>query len=100
MGGAQRIASPLRKVLFLVETAPVPGYRRVWNEPLTLAQVGFQVSVICPKWSYPGFYEGRQGIRIYRAPLPSLGEIAGHLVESLIAPPILFLYTCLIFLRD
>lgn len=100
MGGAQRIASRPRKVLFLVENAPVPGDRRVWNEALTLAQVGFQVSVICPKWSYPGFYEERQGIRIYRVPLPSLGGIAGHLVEYLIATPILFLYTCLIFLRD
>ena len=88
------------KVLFLVENAPVPGDRRVWNEALTLAQVGFQVSIVCPKWGYPGFYEERQGIRIYRVPLPSLGGIAGHLVEYLIATPILFLYTWLIFLRD
>ena len=88
------------KVLFLVENAPVPGDRRVWNEALTLAQVGFRVSIVCPKWGYPGFYEERQGIRIYRVPLPSLGGIAGHLVEYLIATPILFLYTWLIFLRD
>ncbi|TMD81783.1 MAG: glycosyltransferase family 4 protein [Chloroflexi bacterium] len=100
MGNPRGIAGRPLRVLFLVENAPVPGDRRVWNEALTLAQVGFQVSIVCPKWGYPGFYEERQGIRIYRVPLPSLGGIAGHLVEYLIATPVLFLYTALIFLRD
>jgi len=100
MGGASGIDGRPPRVLFLVENAPVPGDRRVWNEALTLAQAGFQVSIVCAKWDYPGFYEERQGIRIYRVPLPSLRGIAGHIVEYLLATPLLFLYTCFVFVRD
>jgi len=88
------------RVLFLVENAPVPADRRVWNEAVTLVKAGFGVSIVCAKWGYAGYYEEREGIRIYRVPLPSLGGIFGHLVEYLIATPVLFLYTCLVFTRD
>ena len=67
---------------------------------MTLVKAGLGVSIVCAKWGYPGYYEEREGIRIYRVPLPSLGGIFGHLVEYLIATPVLFLYTCLVFTRD
>lgn len=96
----RKLRSRRRRVLFLAENAPVPADRRVWNEAVTLTKAGFGVSIVCAKWGYPGYYEEREGIRIYRVPLPSLGGIFGHLVEYLIATPLLFLYTCLVFTRD
>ena len=95
----QAVASPGR-VLFLVENAPVPADRRVWNEALTLRQAGFKVSVVSPQWHYPRRFERLQGINVYRFPLPSLGGIGGHLVEYAIATPILFLYAWVIFFRE
>ncbi|HEV3096666.1 MAG TPA: glycosyltransferase family 4 protein [Candidatus Dormibacteraeota bacterium] len=96
----KRGAGSKGRVLFLVENAPVPADRRVWNEAQTLAEAGFGVSIVCAKWGFPRYYEELEGIRIYRVPLPSLGGMAGHLVEYVIATPILFLYTCLVFFRE
>ncbi len=60
-----------RRVLIIVQNLPVPFDRRVWLEATTLAQVGYCVSVICPKMK--GLNAGREtieGIDIYRYPLP------------------------------
>jgi glycosyltransferase involved in cell wall biosynthesis len=86
-------------VLLLVENAPVPADRRVWNEALTLAEAGFRVTIVSPKWHFPRFHEQRQGIDIYRFPIPSLGGLGGHLVEYAISMPILFAYSCYVFAR-
>lgn len=40
-----------RKMLMLVENAPVPADPRVWAEATTLRDQGFQVCIICPKGS-------------------------------------------------
>lgn len=42
------MATP-KKVLMLVENLSVPADPRVWREACTLAQCGYQVSIICPK---------------------------------------------------
>lgn len=60
-----------RRVLIVVQNLPVPFDRRVWLEATTLAQAGYQVSVICPKMK--GFNASREtieDIEIYRYPLP------------------------------
>jgi glycosyltransferase involved in cell wall biosynthesis len=88
-----------QRVLILVENLPVPFDRRVWMEATTLTAAGYGVSVICPKGTY-GWYEELEGVRIYRYPLPSLGGVAGHLVEYGIAFPATFLLTWLVFFRD
>jgi len=88
------------RVLFLVENAPAPADRRVWNEARSLAQAGFGVTIVCPKWHFARYHEYLDGISIYRFPLPSLKGIAGHLVEYGIAMPILFIYTWIVFFRE
>jgi glycosyltransferase involved in cell wall biosynthesis len=60
-----------RRVLIIVENLPVPLDRRVWTEALSLRKAGFQVAVICPATArHPEAYEYRDGIYIYRHPLP------------------------------
>jgi len=72
----------MRRVLIIVENLPVPFDRRVWQEATTLAAAGYKVSVICP--TGPGAtarYELRDGIAIYRHPLPL--EARGRLAYPL-----------------
>lgn len=60
-----------RRVLIVVENLPVPLDRRVWLEATTLAEAGYQVSVISPMgrgWTLA--YECIDGIHIYRHPEP------------------------------
>ena len=60
-----------RKILIVVQNLPVPLDRRVWLEATTLAQAGYQVSVISPTgkgWDKPR--EVIDGIAIYRYPEP------------------------------
>ncbi len=57
-----------KKVLMLVENLSVPTDPRVWREARTLAQHGFQVSIICPKGETRDLesYICLEGIHIYR----------------------------------
>ena len=57
-----------KKVLMLVENLSVPADPRVWREACTLAQHGFQVSIICPKGETRDQepYVCLEGIHIYR----------------------------------
>jgi glycosyltransferase involved in cell wall biosynthesis len=60
-----------RRLLILVENLPVPLDRRVWLEATTLAQAGYEVSVICPTgrgWDKPR--EVIEGVHIWRYPEP------------------------------
>src|SRR5437016_2961888 len=81
LGGTAPAAQPgingsvRRRVLIIVENLPVPFDRRVWSEASTLAQHGYEVSVICPKG--PGAtasFEIIEGIAIYRHWLPKEGR--------------------------
>ncbi|HEX7736124.1 MAG TPA: glycosyltransferase family 4 protein [Ktedonobacteraceae bacterium] len=38
-----------RKILFVVENAPIPGDPRVWKQAVTLREAGCQVSIIAPR---------------------------------------------------
>jgi glycosyltransferase involved in cell wall biosynthesis len=72
-----RNAEPARgKVLLLVENHSVPADRRVWGEALSLRRAGFRVSVICPRGRFTDKepYEARDGVAIYRFPMPFEGN--------------------------
>jgi len=69
------IESSRRKVLIIVENLPVPFDRRVWAEATTLAESGYQVSVISPKLKgYAADYEVLDGVHIYRHELKEAGD--------------------------
>jgi glycosyltransferase involved in cell wall biosynthesis len=71
------------RVLIIVENLPVPFDRRVWQEATTLRAAGYAVSVICPQGrGYEAEYEEREGVHIYRHPLPpDISSTAGYLKE-------------------
>lgn len=83
---AEVTAAP-RRVLIIVENLPVPLDRRVWAEATSLARAGYTVSVICPRTAdYPAAYEFRDGVHIYRHPLPFEARgVAGFVLEYLAA---------------
>jgi glycosyltransferase involved in cell wall biosynthesis len=72
-----------KKVLIIVENLPVPFDTRVWKEATSLAQAGYQVSVICPRGkSYEKGYELLDGVHIYRHPMVKEGDSAfGYIRE-------------------
>ncbi|MEQ1929093.1 MAG: glycosyltransferase family 4 protein [Parvularculaceae bacterium] len=72
-----------RRVLIIVENLPVPFDRRVWSEATTLAQNGFDVSVVSPALKdYETPYEVVDGVHIYRHPLLQSDDTAfGYLKE-------------------
>ncbi len=64
-----------RKILIIVENLPVPFDTRVWQEATTLADNGYEVSVICPKGKgYDKDYEWLKGVHIHRHDLPPEGN--------------------------
>ena len=93
-------ASPPQRVLILVENLPVPFDRRVWMEARALAGAGYGVSIICPQGDYATRFEERDGVTIYRYPLPSWAGVAGHLLEYAWALSATFLLTCRVAWRQ
>lgn len=64
-----------RKILIIVENAPVPFDPRVWKEAIALRKADYEVSVLCPKGTKDEKrYELREGIHIYRHPMPEDGN--------------------------
>lgn len=64
-----------RKVLIIVENAPVPPDPRVWKEGLALSEAGYGVSILCPKGKgCEKFYEFQEGVHIYRHPTSKEGN--------------------------
>jgi glycosyltransferase involved in cell wall biosynthesis len=72
-----------RRVLVLVENAPVPFDRRVRQEALALRAAGYEVVVISPQGSDGDSepYEVYEGIEIHRFPLREAQHAAGYLRE-------------------
>ena len=100
MEARETAATTPMRVLFLIENSDVSADRRVRMEALTLSEAGHQVTVICPRQRGSRHHEHRQGMSIYRYPLPSLTGIGGHLVEYAIALPMTFLLTWLVLVRE
>jgi glycosyltransferase involved in cell wall biosynthesis len=89
-----------KRILMLVENLPVPFDRRMWMEATTLVGAGYGVSIICPQGDYADRFEVREGVNIYRYPLPSLSGITGHLMEYGWAVPATFLLALAVWWRD
>lgn len=90
-----------RKVLIIVENLPVPFDSRVWKEAIALKKAGYEVTTLCPKGKgYRQGYELREGIHIYRHPMPKEGSTPiGYLLEYGCALFWEFLYSWWIFFR-
>lgn len=90
-----------RKVLIIVENAPVPFDPRVWKEALALHKADYEVAVLCPKGKGCELgYELREDVHIYRHPMPKEGNSAlGYLWEYGCALFWQFLYAWWIYLR-
>ena len=80
---ADRKTAVKRKVLIIVENAPVPLDPRVWKEALALRAAGYDVTVLSPKHRrHTRSYELIDGIHIYRHPMPPyLPGSVGYLLE-------------------
>jgi glycosyltransferase involved in cell wall biosynthesis len=64
-----------RKILIIVENLPVPFDSRVWKEALALRRAGYGVAVLSPRGNgYTQTHEVREGIHIYRHPMPKEGN--------------------------
>ena len=90
-----------RKVLIIVENAPVPFDTRVWKEARSLHANGYDVTILCPKGrDYNKGFETLDGVRIYRHPTTPEGRTPiGYLREYGAALFWEVLYTWRIFLR-
>lgn len=63
-----------KRILIIVENLPVPFDRRVWAEATTLAEAGYEVSVISPALKdYEKPYEVHDGVHVYRHPIHQAG---------------------------
>jgi glycosyltransferase involved in cell wall biosynthesis len=76
-----------RRILIIVENLPVPFDRRVWQEAKALLSAGAEVCVICPAVNpHLERYEFREGVHIYRHPLPlEANNAGGYVIEYLAA---------------
>lgn len=90
-----------RKVLIIVENAPVPFDPRVWKEASSLHENGYEVTVLCPRDK--GCERGHEvlnGVHIYRHPGPREGNsLFGYLAEYGCALFWQFFYAWWIYLR-
>lgn len=90
-----------KKVLIIVENAPVPFDPRVWKEATSLHENGYDVTVLCPRdKGYERRHEVIEGIHIYRHPMPEEGNSpTGYVREYSCALFWEFLYAWWIYLR-
>jgi glycosyltransferase involved in cell wall biosynthesis len=74
-------------VCIVVENLPVPTDRRVWSEACALRDVGYSVSIICPKGkkSATASYDILEGIHIYRHRAWGASSAVGYLWEYTLA---------------
>ena len=70
-----------RKILIIVENMTLPLDFRVWKEARSLVEAGYEVTGLCPKWEgFSDTYEFRDGVHIYRYPMPVEGNSAATYV--------------------
>jgi glycosyltransferase involved in cell wall biosynthesis len=90
-----------KKVLIIVENQPVPFDTRVMKEARSLHEVGYEVTVLCPRAKGAKLgHEIIEGIRVYRHPMPKEGNSSlGYLWEYSCALFWEFWYVFWIYLR-
>jgi glycosyltransferase involved in cell wall biosynthesis len=70
------------KVLMLLQNNPYPRDKRVRREATTLAEAGYQVTVICPSAKGQPWREDVNGVYAYRFPAPPEADgLLGYLLE-------------------
>lgn len=92
----------MRRILIIVENAPVPFDPRVWKEAIALRQAGYEVTVLCPREKASKHnYELLEGIHIYRHPGPPERDgVLGYIWEYGCALFWEFLYSWRIYVRS
>src|SRR5258707_1943084 len=87
--GDRRVGKAPRKVLLLVENAPLPGDPRVWNEAMALRDAGYQVCVIAPnRTAHPeqAAYSCIEGVHVYRFKLQTArSALLAYILEYICA---------------
>ncbi len=90
-----------RRVLMLVENNPYPQDARVRREARTLAEAGYQVTVISPARPGQPWRETIDGVRAYRYPsLPEASGVVGYLFEYGYSAVAMFVLSLLVYLRE
>lgn len=95
------MSSVTKRVLIIVENEAVPFDPRVWKEAVALHQANYEVRVLSPRdKGHERRYELRDGVHIYRHPIPASGDSAfGYAWEYGCALFWEFLYSWWIYLR-
>lgn len=79
---APRLVEGRPHLLMIVQNLPVPLDRRVWLECRTLAEAGYQVTVICPKGPGDPAFEVIDGITIHKyRPAPRASGFGSYVYE-------------------
>ena len=90
-----------RRVLMLLENNPYPQDARVRREARTLAEAGYQVTVISPARPGQPWRETIDGVRAYRYPsLPEASGVVGYLFEYGYSAVAMFVLSLLVYLRE
>ena len=90
-----------RHILIVVENAPVPFDRRVWQEAKALLDNNYDVTVISPKGiNCNATHEYKEGIHIYRHSVPKEKEsIISYMKEYFVALSLEFFLCFKLFIR-
>lgn len=96
------MTAPVRpRVLMLLENTPYSRDARVPQEAKTLVSAGYQVSVICPGGRRKPWCEFRDGVHLYRFPLPPDGDgFLFYLLEYGYAMVVIFFLSLLVLIRE
>ncbi len=71
-----------KRILILVENAPVPRDKRVLYEARTLVEAGYSVSVICPTSPGEAPHEMVGEVSVHRYPAPPVGDGAWAYIKE------------------
>lgn len=73
----------MTRVVLCVQNLAVPSDPRVWAEARTLAEAGYDVTVVCPQMDGLARRERLEGVDIVRYPtVPERGGVVGQLLEA------------------
>ncbi|MDB5058050.1 MAG: glycosyl transferase group 1, partial [Chloroflexi bacterium] len=90
-----------KRVLMLVENAPFPQDRRVYQEAEALVTAGYQIRVICHAERGQSRRERLHGMCIYRYPAPPAAQgVQGYIWEYIYSMAATFVLSLLVLLRE
>jgi glycosyltransferase involved in cell wall biosynthesis len=93
-------AKPSARVLMVYENNPYPFDQRVRGEAETLAENGYEVTVVAPRDGGQADRETVNGVRVYRFPTPPQGRgVLGYLIEYGYGTLMMVVYTAYLLVR-